>query len=205
LLVVGKRPDAQETKERLAKCFADAGLMPELMQGFLVWALAMLWCCIQISKLELQLHIFFEDGPQGAPCIAVSTFQDLIDRCIERVVFHNNNNGNLPPRFPFERLPARRSERNAAPGAANYSTCANHAQPPYGQFTIRRILKSAEIDRQESRRDARPTYRNVCQLPDGNQNTGVGIICLNANNKLRLANTAIARAEKAKGWNWYHE
>jgi hypothetical protein len=52
------------------------------------------------------LHIFFEDGPQSAPYIAVSTFQDLIDRRIERVVFHNDNNGNLPPGFPFEPLPA---------------------------------------------------------------------------------------------------
>jgi hypothetical protein len=51
------------------------------------------------------LHIFFEDGPQSAPYIAVSTFQDLIDRCIERVVFHNENNGNLPPGFPFEPCP----------------------------------------------------------------------------------------------------
>jgi hypothetical protein len=67
-----------------------------------------------------------------------------------------------------------------------------------GNSWIQRILKITEIDRQESQRDARPTYRNVCQLPDRNQNTGVGIICLNAN-KLRLANTAIARAEKAEG------
>jgi hypothetical protein len=70
------------------------------------------------------LHIFFEYCPQGAPDITVSTFQDLIDRCIERVVFHNDNNGDLPPGFPFEPLPACRSERNTAPGAANCSTCA---------------------------------------------------------------------------------
>jgi hypothetical protein len=40
--VVGKRPGAQDTKEGLASRFADAVLMPELMQGFLVRALAML-------------------------------------------------------------------------------------------------------------------------------------------------------------------
>jgi hypothetical protein len=76
----------------------------------------------------------------------------------------------------------------------------DHAQPPHGQFIIQRILKTTGINRRESRRDARPTYRGLCQLPDRNQNTGVGIIWLNANkNKLRLANTATARAEKAEG------
>jgi hypothetical protein len=59
-------------------------------------------------------------------------------------------------------------------------------------------LEKRGDNRRESRRDARPTYRDVCQLPDRNQNTGGGIIYLNANNKLRLANT-IARAEKAEG------
>ena len=67
-----------------------------------------------------------------------------------------------------------------------------------GKLITQRILKTTEINRRESRRDARPTYRNVCQLPDGNQNTGVGIICHNGN-KLRFANTVIARAEKADG------
>jgi hypothetical protein len=65
-----------------------------------------------------------------------------------------------------------------------------------GKLITQRILKTTEINRRESRRDARPTYRNVCQLPDGNQNTGVGIICLSAT-KLRFAITVIARAEKA--------
>jgi hypothetical protein len=113
-------------------------------------------------------------------------------------VFHNGNNGNLPPGFPFEPLSACRHKEIPLP----VLQIVRHAQSWRGH----RIDNSSSKESRKPRRDkpAREstgraaTYRNLCQLPDRNQNTGGGIIYLNANNKLRLANT-IARAEKAEG------
>jgi hypothetical protein len=60
--------------DRLAKVSAEPVLMPESMQRlFGIGTPAVLGRCIQISKLGLQLDVFDQHRPQGAPYVAVST------------------------------------------------------------------------------------------------------------------------------------